>query len=389
MLVVGSGNLAFAVAGRALDASIEVAGVIEIWPEVRGDARVRAELKARGVKFLPRRGISRVLGRSRAEAVELVDADPTGTPIPGSEHQLDVDVVCFAIGASAALELPYLARCQIGFDPGWGGYYPVHDELQRTSAAGVLVAGDGAAFRDEWFLTPEHAAAQGQRAGLTAAWSLGKAPQPAGHAVPSASSSSEPLPDSSHLTPWHRFADLASGDDVVLCLCEGVTRAEVLAAHTMVVPGHQDEVKRVSRAGMGPCQGRRCRATIAGVLAARAGLSVAAMPVPSYRPPVRPLPLGALTTEEERPVPVLAPFARLLATLESEVRGRRLPAIRYSRWRTVIEQANRHAVEEGRTEQEAEQTAADVYARFHEEVEMEPWIRVAGRTGADQMDRHE
>ncbi len=377
LVVAGSGNLGLTVARRAQEAGIDVAAVVEIGPRVRGDGRLRAALAARGVPLITRHGVARVRGGSKVEAVEIAGADRSGAPIPGSERVIAADTLCFAVGGAPALELAYLARCDIDFDARRGGYYPVHDRLHRTSVPGVLVAGDAASFRDTGFHRPEEAAAQGRAAAETAAWALGKSERP----VPVGSSrsgrpSTRAVPET-YATPWHRFADLISGDDVVLCRCEEVTRAVVLRSQRLVHLDHPDEVKRVSRAGMGLCQGRGCRATVAGVLAARRGVDLTTIPVPSYRPPVRPLPLAALATEEDRPAPLLAPFARLLATLDADTLGHRLPAIRYARWRAQIEQANLNCVDDGRPVEEAERLAADLYDRFFAEVEQEPWLQPA------------
>jgi hypothetical protein len=64
-------------------------------------------------------------------------------------------------------------------------------------------------------------------------------------------------------------------------------------------PLNPDQIKRLTRAGMGPCQGRRCREQIALLLAMASDLSPAAIPLASYRAPVRPLPLGVLADTAE------------------------------------------------------------------------------------------
>ena len=51
---------------------------------------------------------------------------------------------------------------------------------------------------------------------------------------------------------------------------------------------------------MGPCQGRRCREQVALLLADLAGVPLAELPLPSYRAPVRPLPLSVLWPHDER-----------------------------------------------------------------------------------------
>ena len=64
-------------------------------------------------------------------------------------------------------------------------------------------------------------------------------------------------------------------------------------------PISPDQLKRLTRAGMGPCQGRRCREQIAMLLAIASDQPIAAIPLASYRAPVRPLPLSALADTAE------------------------------------------------------------------------------------------
>jgi len=48
---------------------------------------------------------------------------------------------------------------------------------------------------------------------------------------------------------------------------------------------------------MGLCQGRNCQRQVAAAVARRAGLAVSQMEVMTARPPVRPVPLGALADD--------------------------------------------------------------------------------------------
>ena len=52
----------------------------------------------------------------------------------------------------------------------------------------------------------------------------------------------------------------------IVCRCEDITKEEILEA---IDGGYQtlEEIKRVLRCGMGPCQGRTCTPLIAGLLA--------------------------------------------------------------------------------------------------------------------------
>ena len=55
-------------------------------------------------------------------------------------------------------------------------------------------------------------------------------------------------------------------------------------------------MKRLTRAGMGACQGRRCRESVHALLSRDRPA-----PLASYRAPIRPLPLSVLAALEEDP----------------------------------------------------------------------------------------
>jgi hypothetical protein len=82
----------------------------------------------------------------------------------------------------------------------------------------------------------------------------------------------------------------------MVCRCEEIDAAALAALIQSGVEA-MDPLRGLSRCGMGPCQGRHCAVTLARMIEARTG----AVPVPfRARPPVRPLPLGALAALEGR-----------------------------------------------------------------------------------------
>ncbi|KJS19158.1 MAG: (2Fe-2S)-binding protein [Clostridiaceae bacterium BRH_c20a] len=85
--------------------------------------------------------------------------------------------------------------------------------------------------------------------------------------------------------------------EIFVCRCEDITLAQI---KELISQGHRtiDEIKRVSRAGMGPCQGRTCRMLIAQELAKAYGVNVEEVLMPSFRPPVKPIKLGLLAGGE-------------------------------------------------------------------------------------------
>lgn len=81
---------------------------------------------------------------------------------------------------------------------------------------------------------------------------------------------------------------------VIVCRCEDVTLEEVRRA---IAQGATtlDELKRLLRTGMGPCQGRTCRELLARELAAHLGKPVGEIMPPTFRPPAKPVKLGLLS----------------------------------------------------------------------------------------------
>ncbi len=85
---------------------------------------------------------------------------------------------------------------------------------------------------------------------------------------------------------------------LTICRCEEITKGEILdsiegGARTL------NEVKRITRAGMGLCQGKTCSRLISQLLWKRGkGVGVAFPIPPTFRSPVRPVKVGELAEEE-------------------------------------------------------------------------------------------
>jgi bacterioferritin-associated ferredoxin len=77
-------------------------------------------------------------------------------------------------------------------------------------------------------------------------------------------------------------------NDLVICRCEEITRGEIKEA---IKNGIQtlNGVKRITRAGMGLCQGQTCQQLVARILTEELGLSAADIDPTTARGPVRPL----------------------------------------------------------------------------------------------------
>lgn len=87
----------------------------------------------------------------------------------------------------------------------------------------------------------------------------------------------------------------AAGDDLIICRCEEITRGEIKEAirnGLQTVSG----VKRITRAGMGLCQGQTCERLVTQILARELGRPAAELEPLTARAPVRPLPLAVFAT---------------------------------------------------------------------------------------------
>jgi len=82
-------------------------------------------------------------------------------------------------------------------------------------------------------------------------------------------------------------------DETIVCRCEDITLEET---RQLIIKGFttMDEIKRISRLGMGPCQGRTCRLLVMDEIAKITGKDIKDQKVAAFRPPTKPVKLGVL-----------------------------------------------------------------------------------------------
>ncbi|MDR3281091.1 MAG: (2Fe-2S)-binding protein [Synergistaceae bacterium] len=81
--------------------------------------------------------------------------------------------------------------------------------------------------------------------------------------------------------------------DIVVCRCEEITLGEI---REWIDRGYDsvNEIKRVLRAGMGPCQGRGCQDIIMREISRRHGIPLDEVEAGTVRPPVKSIKTGLL-----------------------------------------------------------------------------------------------
>jgi NAD(P)H-nitrite reductase large subunit len=87
-------------------------------------------------------------------------------------------------------------------------------------------------------------------------------------------------------------------DEIILCRCEDVTWGEI-REHLQNGWTEVEEIKRLTRAGMGRCQGMTCRHLILQEIARFQGKREGQIAPFTFRPPAIPVPLGLMGGAED------------------------------------------------------------------------------------------
>ena len=310
VVVAGTGPFLLPVAVGLAQAGARVAAVVEAnqplgylrqplglarsWRKLPEAAGYLARLARHRVPVLRRHAVVAAHGDGRLRSVTVARLDPAWAAVPGSQRTLDADVLAVGYGFIPQVELLGEAGAQLRRGPDGRTFAADADADQQTSVPGLFAA---------------LSCLEGQVAGRAAARHCGHQVPPAGPAVGRRREALRrfgALLDAVHPVPpgWTQWL---TGDTVV-CRCEEVTLARLLAAVDL---GADDarSVKLLARPGMGWCQGRICGAAVAAIVA-------------GHRRPGRPdgddldFPESAVSRPLAQPVPleVLAQAAQERAT---------------------------------------------------------------------------
>lgn len=313
VVVLGSDTEALLTALAFAGQGITVAAIIEQAERPVAPADLVAVVKQAGIPILCRSVVREALGRERVEGAMIGTLDTEGIPT-GAETRLGCDGIVLAVGAVPMIDLLQAAGAACRFDPDRGGHVPVIDANGRTSLPDVFAIGDCAGIWPGKSRDPAIAEAEARRA-VDAM--MGR-----DSATPALAPPRAEINVSTYRKAWLRASVIHARAEFPLCQCEEVTARDLLElrppryvgwegqmpeAHSLAAllaagPPDPDQLKRMTRAGMGPCQGRRCREQIAALLALEADADLSAVPLASYRAPVRPLPLALAGLIGEAPL---------------------------------------------------------------------------------------
>jgi glycine/D-amino acid oxidase-like deaminating enzyme/NADPH-dependent 2,4-dienoyl-CoA reductase/sulfur reductase-like enzyme len=298
VIVTGNGPLNFQVAAELVAAGATVVAVVEAAPPPWQRPAEAAALVAAS-PALAAQGLAQ-LARLRAAGVPVlwgseviaIEGGPCATGVrvatPTGEARLAGDAVLRGGGFRPAQELSRLLGCRHEVtEQGLRAVTALDGESSRPD---IHVIGEAARFAGA-----QVALAEGQLAGAGVAAKLGHA-----ETMPAAARRQLDRARRFQAALWRLFAPATAprriADDALVCRCERVSAATL---RRLVEAGAADigALKRLSRAGMGRCQGRYCAPDLAAFTgpAGRAG-ETEGMLAPQM--PLRPIPLAALAVEK-------------------------------------------------------------------------------------------
>ena len=110
VLIVGGGNVGLIAGYHAIQAGIEVAGLVEALPECSGYRVHMDKLVRLGVPVFTSHTILSGHGKDAVEKAVIAAIGPDGTPVPGTEKTFHVDGVLIAVGLEPIDELYQKAK---------------------------------------------------------------------------------------------------------------------------------------------------------------------------------------------------------------------------------------------------------------------------------------
>ena len=312
ILLTGTGPLQLVLATQLVKAGAKVIAVLEAapamaikylprfwgqWELIKDGLYDLWQLRRGKIPYLISHAIVEARGEEEVKDAVYAKVDKDGKHISGTEKIVEVDTICLGYGLIPSTRLSRLCGCEHKYEPCLGAWVPCHDENMETSLPGVFVAGDCAEIGGALVAMEE-----GRLAAIKACQQLGYITQE--------EAQQRSLPMFKKLKGLRRFESALNEifsmrrglftritDDTVICRCEEITAGEI---RRVIVDGARDiqEIKRLTRAGMGNCQGRMCESTIAQMISMETKRPVEEVGWFTSRSPIKPFSLGILATED-------------------------------------------------------------------------------------------
>lgn len=314
ILLAGTGPLQLVLAHQILKAEGRIEAILEAgrigtnwlrgligiwgnWDFLKEGVRYLRSIQKAGVPLLRGHIVVEARGDGQVEEVVIAKADRNWRPKLDTARTLKVDTLCSGYGLVSSVELTRLAECQHLYEPALGGFIPVRTENMETSVPGIYAVGDGAGVAGS-----KVAIEEGVIAGISIAHALNRLSQTEKNRLTRSA-----LKRLNILTRFRKVLDKISEprrglyelakDDTVICRCEEITLRDIKEAVTKGAT-HVNDVKRMTRMGMGPCEGRMCGPALIEYMRYLMKEPFADLGYLPPRPSIKPIALGALAASK-------------------------------------------------------------------------------------------
>ena len=307
VVIGGSGPLLLLIIGHLADLGVGIRAVLDTTPRGnilsalpllpkalrRSDYLLKGmgmllNLKRSGIQYHPNVAAYTAHGKDQLQRVSFT--------VNGAIHKVDSGMLLVHEGIVPRCDFTRLLGLKHRWDAVQRYWYPETNLFGATENGRIYVAGDGAYV---------HGGIPAGLKGSLAAFDIArrlkvpqaKAKAAALHRMKKALSSElAPRPFIDAL--YQPRPDLYRvGDETFVCRCEEVSAGDIRQA---IREGcrEPDEIKALTRCGMGHCQGRMCGAGLAEIVAAELSIEACALQPLNIRSPVRNLPLAELAGME-------------------------------------------------------------------------------------------
>ncbi|WP_136806971.1 NAD(P)/FAD-dependent oxidoreductase [Desulfosediminicola flagellatus] len=300
VVLAGSGPLLLLEAALLIEKGVKVAAILETTPKIPSPTILPHVPKAilgtkfllKGVKMLldiRKSGVPHYKGVTNLKALGETTVTSVEADYGGKKLSFITDMLLVHFGVIPDSHIYRLVGCHMEWDKNQRYWYPSTDEWGRTNFEQIFAAGDATGVSGA--LAAEY---KGELAALEVAHCHGIIPQYERDCLAKPflkelqhDGYPRPLIDAFFAPDPNRFA---FEDTTVLCRCENITVGDV---RNVVSEGVTDlnEVKTITRCGMGPCQGRMCGPALGEIVAAERDSSMPAAGLLTIRPPLKPIPL--------------------------------------------------------------------------------------------------
>ena len=309
LVLAGSGPLLLLLGWQYLRAGVKISAILDMAPPgnfwralphlpkallthhyITKGLNYQMQLMRAGVPFF--KGVSDLCAIG-SDSIEAVEFDCRNT-----KRRIETSLLLSHFGVIPDSHLSRCAGCDHRWDSAQLCWRPIIDEWGNSSLDGIAIVGDGAGVSGA--VAARHA---GRLAGLESAHALGRM-----STTQRDDAGREDRTWLNHDLRVRPFLEamfrpplemLTKPDDKTLvCRCEEINAGEVREA---IRAGHHDanQIKFLTRCGMGPCQGRQCNNAVSQLVAHE--LNVGMMTAGGYRirPPIRPLSIAQLAALED------------------------------------------------------------------------------------------